>query len=339
MNKLPVIIKDVVKHSNIKDLTKAEQIASNYAPLMNEVTEQGNLLKKLEKGNEDDLKKAKRIKLDLGKICSRAIDQKKKDKDLLLLETRFIDNLFGAVNGAARLNQEEAKQIEQHFENLENERIEKLQLDRESKLIKYLTYDEIIPDFLGEMDDSVWSNYLMGSKTNYDNRIAAEEKAKKERIEAEIKEAARIKQLAIDNARLQKEAKEKEVERIKEEKERQRLAKIETDKQIAQIKRQREEAETLRKIQQQKIDDEKAKANKLAKELQDKKDDEAREEKQRLELIEAEANKGDVAKVKDLINDLNLLKSKYTFKAKKNQKMYKGVNISIDKITAWIETK
>jgi len=74
-------------------------------------------------------------------------------------------------------------------------------------------------------------------------RVEAEKAAEKKRIEAAEKEAARIKQLAIDNAKLKKEADIKEKQRIADEKERQRLAKIEADK-----------IEKERQIQQAKID-------------------------------------------------------------------------------------
>jgi len=51
-------------------------------------------VKQLKIGNEEDVEKAKRIKLDLGKICSRASQQKTIDKEIVLLESRFIDALL-----------------------------------------------------------------------------------------------------------------------------------------------------------------------------------------------------------------------------------------------------
>jgi len=48
--------------------------------------------------------------------------------------------------------------------------------------------------------------------------------------------------------------------------------------------------------------------------------------------LEAELNKGDAAKVKDLIADLESLKTKYSFKSAKNKKMYSDVNLLIDKV-------
>jgi len=209
--------------------------------------------------------------------------------------------------------------------------------ERLAKIEKY--NPEINRIEIEHLSDDMFETVLNGLIAKENERIAAEKKAEDERIEAERKEAARVKQLAIENERLKKEAEEKEKELLEAEKERQRLAKIESDKLEKERKERESEAERLRKIQQQKINEEKAKADKLANELQAKKDAEIETENKRLEAIESEASKGDSAKVKDLINDLNLLKSKYTFKSKKNQKMYEGVNISIDKITAWMETK
>jgi len=47
---------------------------------------------------------------------------------------------------------------------------------------------------------------------------------------------------------------------------------------------------------------------------------------------QSELNKGDAAKVEDLISDLQLLKSKYSFKSAKNSTMYSEVGILIGKV-------
>ena len=52
--------------------------------------------------------------------------------------------------------------------------------------------------------------------------------------------------------------------------------------------------------------------------------------------VAAELNKGDADKVKDLINDLIAIKTKYTFKSKSNQKMLENVCLLIDKVLAFI---
>jgi len=318
-------IKEVVELSKIEDLTKAEKIASSYAPMMNEVTEQGFLIKQLVKGNAEDVGKAKRIKLDLGKICSRAAQQKTIDKQVVLLETRFIDALFNSVNGAARLNQEEAKEIEQHFDIIERERIVKLQGERETEVRKYSDEMVTVPDFLGAMNDDIWNNYITGVKANYTAKLEAEKLAEQQRIEANKKEVERIKQLAIDNAKLIEAAKLKEAQDIKEQTEIKRLAKIESNK-LAKI----------RAAEQLVIENAKIENAKLEAQIQAAKDAELKAESDRLAAIEAQLSKGDADKIKDLKADLWAIRTKYEFKSKKNQLLYQSVGLLIEKIINFI---
>ena len=96
------------------------------------------------------------------------------------------------------------------------------------------------------------------------------------------------------------------------------MAKIEADKQ----------ADILRKERQAK---EKVEAElKASKEAEEK-------SKQDAELSrQAELKKGDAAKLKDLISDLEAMKTKYSFKSAKNIKMYDNVNLLIDKTINFI---
>jgi len=114
-------LKEVVIASKI-ELTKAESIAANYSPILAEVQEQMTIVKTLVKGEAAHVDKAKRVRIDLGRIASKAANQKKIDKEDLLLQTRFIDALFNTVEGAARITQGEAKEIEEYFEKQEAER-------------------------------------------------------------------------------------------------------------------------------------------------------------------------------------------------------------------------
>lgn len=180
-NTFPTIIEEQIKSSGISELSKAQEIAINYVPFLAEIDEQSVLLKKLEKGNKEHVKKANRIKLDLGNICSRVEFQKKTDKKLLLIVGGFIDGLFKTVNGAARLTQHEAKEIELHFERQEKERVEKLQIERANQLS---SLEMVAPPSLGEMEKDVWANFLSGVKLGYEIKKEAELKAEEEKIKA-----------------------------------------------------------------------------------------------------------------------------------------------------------
>lgn len=252
---------EVIKQSTLSDLTKAERIASGYAPFMIEAQEHANILKKLVKGNVEDVEKAKRIRLDIGKLCSRKDDQKKKDKELILVETRFIDALSNTVEGFARLTQQGAKDIEDHFENIEKERLAALQIERVDMIRLYVEDAENMS--LSTMEDEVFEAYLATKKKQYEDRLEAEKLAEQQRIEAEKKaEAERVaeaKRLAdeaeknrIENERLkaEAEAREKAIELERQENakklaEQQRLANIEAAKIEAERKKEAEAREKL----------------------------------------------------------------------------------------------
>jgi hypothetical protein len=74
-------------------------------------------------------------------------------------------------------------------------------------------------------------------------------------------------------------------------------------------------------------------------ELAEKKLAESRAEKEKEEMLEAEAKKGDSQKIKDLISDLESIKSnpKYKFKSKKNIKLFNEVSSLIDKTVIHIQ--
>jgi len=248
-SKLPAQLESQVAMSGL-ELTEAQSIASNYAPIFQEVAEQEAILKTLKLGNTEDAAKAKRIRINLGKICSKADAQKKIDKEKVLVRGRFIDGLFNAANGYGRLTQEIAKEHEDFEENLRKERIAKLQFERSEELAKYGGAE--YPS-LGEMTEDVWQNFLAGTKANYQAKIEAEAKAEADRIEAERLEKERIEAQAIENAKLkaEAEAREKEIaiERKKEEEAR-KLAEEKAAKERAEIEAKlKAEAEAKAKVE------------------------------------------------------------------------------------------
>lgn len=103
------------------------------------------------------------------------------------------------------------------------------------------------------------------------------------------------------------------------------------EERIAREKAEAEERERIRKENEQL----KKEAEKKEKEeaLRKTKEDAEREAKEQEEArVQLELNKGDSDKVKDLKVDLIGLKSKYSFKSKKNQKMFSDVRLLIEKI-------
>ena len=245
---LPATIETQVASSGI-DLTEAQTIASNYAPIFQAIAEQEQILKGLEKGNIEHVAIANRASIDLGKLCSAALKQKGFDKEKTRIKERYIDGLYNTTNGYGRLTQETAKDLKDHADNLEKERIAKLQKERSEQLAKFggAEYSE-----LGTMSGDVWENYLFGTKTNFEAKEAAEAKSEADRLAAIASEKLRVEAQAIENAKLKAgaEAREKAiaVERLKAE-EKQRVidakAKDERDAMNAQLKTEREAREKL----------------------------------------------------------------------------------------------
>lgn len=328
MNKLPSEIKDVITSSHLHDLTKAEKIASNYVPFMNNVTAQMQLLKVLKKGNKEDVAKAKRIKLDLGKICSSVTTQKKTDKDGVLLEGRFIDALFNTVNNAARITQGEAQEIEQYFEIQEKERLQKIQDKRIIELSKYV--DDVSDRYLADMEEDVWVVYIASKKKDSELLIEAKKQAEIDRISKEKEEIAERKRIKEENEILKKQADEREKE-----------AKILAikDAEKRELEQKRHEAELLKERQKAaKIEGiEREKREKAENELREKQEVEQQKQREEEERAQSELNKGDKDKVVDLKLDLKSLKTKYSFKSKHNKKMYQDVCGLIDKVINHIE--
>ena len=295
---LPAKIAEAIEQSGI-ELSKAESIAANYAPFMNAVSQQAAIVKALKKGDIDDLEKAKRARIDLGKICSKAEAQKKIDKESVLREGRFIDAIFNTVDGYGRMTQADAKEIETHFEKLEAERVEKL---RSERLASLLPFEGVEPARIGEMTTEEWSFYLSGVELAYKTRLEAEAKAKAEQEAAQEAERKRIEEQAIENERLKKEAeakaKELEIERAKVEKERQ---KAEQARLIAEAEASKIKAEAEAKLAKERQERERLEA-----EIKAKQEAESKAKLQEEEEAKKAAKAPDIEKLKTWINSFSI---------------------------------
>ena len=252
---------------------------------------------------EENLSKFKALRLKIVKNRTQGINKwHKTNKEFFLTGGKFVDAIKNKENAINEQMEEKLMNAEKHFENLEKERIAKLQAERVVLLSEFV--EDANERDLASMENDVWESYLATKKQAHLNKIQSELDAEKERqakLKAEAEEQERIRK---ENAKLKAEAEERE-----------RLAKIEAEK------RAKAEEERIAKEQKErKIREEKERKERKAKEEQ-----EAR--------LQAELNKGDTAKIKDLILDLESLKTKYSFKSVKNVKMYKDVGLLIDKVT------
>jgi len=305
--------------------------------------------------SEDLVGKASELRKKLVKVRTGVAKIHKVEKQYFLQAGKFVDAIKNKLTEPVVQMEEKLSEIENYYENLEKERLDKLQQKRVSELEPYL--EDAAERNLSAMEEDVWQAYLSAKKTAWEDEQAAikkaeEDRLEQERIEREKTELSHSRQVLLrpyfnflyedldlremsedefqsklKELKSEKEAYDFEQERIREENE-----KLKQQQEEERSKQAKIDAENKAKLEaEQKAKDELA-AKLKAKEQQEK-DRLAEEEKAR----QLELSKGDIEKVADLKADLLELKTKYSFKSKKNQKMYSDVNALIDKVVAHIE--
>ena len=227
---------------------------------------------------------------------------------------RMEENLLEIEKRQEREETEEAERILA----IETERLGKLQTKRVSLISEYI--EDAEERDLSSMDVDVWEAYLSTKKQAHLDFLQAELDAEKKRVAEAKAEKERLEAIEKENAKLKKEADERE-----------RLAKIESDKRAKEEEKRKAKDLELENQRKAAVEKSRIEKERLKKELQDRVDAEARAESNRLEAIQNELDKGDSEKVNDLKSDLEVLKTKYVFKSKKNKKMYSEIGILIDK--------
>lgn len=301
--------------------SKAKEIQAAFEPMLQKMTEledEFNEVMKLDV-SPDTCAKAKAIRLKYVKIRTATAEIHKEWKAFYLSGGRFVDGWKNAQLFASQGKEDKLKAIEEHFENIENERKDKLREDRIKALEKYEVDTSVI--MLGEMSDEVWDNYFAGIKASYEQKIEAEKKVEADRIAKEKALKEEQERIRKENEKLKSEAEAKEKELADE------RAKAETERKALEdkAKKEREVAEAQARKEAE------AKA-KIESELQAKKDAEIKAALELKEATEAELSKGDKEKFQTVITDLTELKTKYSFKSKKYQDLQVQVNELIDKI-------
>lgn len=334
--------------------TKAADIAAQFKPMLDRMVEletEYNAVIQLPV-NKSTCAIAKALRLKYVKVRTGTADIHKSQKDFYLKAGRYIDGWKNAQIFASSGIEEKLEGIEKHYENQEKERVAKLQDERAGQLMAYEVDTTHLN--LGIMSDDVWSNFLAGTKMNYETRKEAERKAEEERL-AKI-EAERIEQERVraENERLKKEADEREAKMKAEREEAERLRKEaeervrkEHEAMAAKAKKEMEEAAAEAKRIQDAKDAELAKEReekaRVEKELADKKAQEERKAnedriaaekvaKEKADAEQAELAKGDKEKMEDLKADIFMLIGKYTFKSEKYQGNYKVIQAKLKDI-------
>lgn len=242
--------------------------------------------------NEGLSKDAKALRIRISKVRINADKARKDAKAEILRAGNAIQGAYNTLAFAVTSKEEKLLSIEKHYENIEKEKITKLQDNRENQLTDLGI--EIFPFGLGEMQIDVWDAYFESVKKTYLDKIEAEKQADIKRIAEEKAEKERIEKIELENKRLEKEAKEKErivkieqEKRDKAEKERLEKEKIEQDKRTEKIRIERLEQQKKQDLLNFKIAEAKEQKENLEKQLQDKKDAELKEAKEKADKEKA----------------------------------------------------
>jgi len=316
--------------------------------------------------------KAKRLRLDIGKIRINTGKLKDKEKEEARRESKAIQGVHNILVWAVKDKEDKLKEIEKHYERIEEQRIEQLQSERVEALSPYV--EDAEERSLGDMDTDVWEAYFHGKKQQYLDRVEAERKVEEERKEKERIAAIRSereKQLRpyfqfvpenhpdfgeLEDSEWEdffaemtkaKEVYDKEQEKIRKENERlQKEAKKAAEKAKKERKaREKEEAkrkakeEEERKARQAAEREAKRKQEELESKLKGKEEAERKAKEEEEKRKQAELSKKDSDKIKDLVKSLENIKTSFTFESKNNKAMYKSVGELIDKTINYINQK
>jgi hypothetical protein len=244
--------------------TKSQVIMDNFKSFFEEINQwelKAKSIKITDVSQVAEMQQAREIRLHLKDIRVNAEKVKKKLKENILQEGRFIDGAYNLIAGTIKPLEDDLLKKEKYVEKLEEERLNKIQSERAEKLSKF----EVDPSFydLRSMPDNLFSQLLADSEKNYNIKKEAEEKAEKDRLEQEKREAEEKEKLRLENERLKKEAEEREKKQAKE---RAKQEKLEAER-LKRLRIQKEELEA----QQRAIAAEKAEKERIEKEEAEKK--------------------------------------------------------------------
>ncbi len=230
--------------------SKALEIESVFAPMVDMLKNfeaEYEVIINLEQ-SEEKCKKAKVLRNQISKVRIEADEVRKTNKEEYLLAGNAIQGVYNILKFAVVEKEENLKDIELYYEKLKLKEIEQKQINRMMELASYGIVCEL--NNLGEMNETFWNTFLIGSKATHD---AEKEKIRLEKIAIKEKEIADKKErekIRIENERLKREIDAKG--KIQKEKDRIALVennkiKIENERIKKEMEKNRIDAEALKK--------------------------------------------------------------------------------------------
>lgn len=275
---------------------KSEQIKATFAPMVTMLEGYESRVNEIVKQSKIEITKdvcadAKRCRLDIVKVRTQTKELHKKNKAEILIAGRAIDGIKNVVTWAVSEKEAELKKIEDHFVNIERERLLTLESDRKQMLADQSDVDVFsLTIDIKNIDDEVWKAYFASKKQERLDRLQAEKEAEEQRIKEEQSRIEEEKRIRAENEKLKLEA--IEAEKIAEKK------RIEAKEKQDKIEEKLRIEQDIARAKQKKIQDEADKKAEIAlfeakrnQETADKKARDERnvvEERARLEKLEAD---------------------------------------------------
>jgi colicin import membrane protein len=269
--------------------SKADKIKATFEPMVKMLKEFESAYESVITESEKEItkevtQKAKRLRIDIGRVRIETDKIRVAEKEEYLRAGKAIDGVSNILKWAVTEKENKLKEIENHFEILEQKRLEELQKERAEMLMTYI--DDAHERNLSGMEADVWNAYFAAKKKEYEDRIEAEKKAEAERVAKEKAEKEEQERIRKENERLRIEAEKKEKELAAE------RAKAEAEAKAAAEKAAKERAasEAILRAEQEKarLEAEKAAKEKAAleAELRAKAEAEAKAEQERKDIEE-----------------------------------------------------
>jgi colicin import membrane protein len=305
----------IVENSGV-DKTKAQTVLGEFTEFFNQASEWETKTKGLvitDVSQTKEMALAREGRLQLKGIRVEAEKTKKKLKEGILVEGRFIDAIYNLIVGCTQPLENVLLEKEKFAERIEEARIAKLKADRLEALAPY-EVDTSYFDVSVMPEEAFWKTLAQG-KREYEAKIEAEKKAEADRLAREQAEADERARVRAENERLKKEADAREtayaLERAKQEKERlarEAKEKVEKDRLIAEQREREAKERAEREKQEAIIHEERRKREAAEKAIRDKEaaDALAKADAERKAKEDAArlAAAGDAEKMRDYIGKL-----------------------------------
>lgn len=291
------VIKIETPELKLIEESKALKIKETFEPMSQMLSEFESEYKSLIEDSKKEItsditKRAKRLRLDIGKVRIETGKLKDKQKEYIKLEDKAIMGVHNILVWAVKEKEDSLKKIEDYFEIQEQKRLEQLQRERAEKLSEFV--DDAHERDLVKFEDDEFEALLSMKKKEKEDRIAAEKKAEEERIAKEKAEEEERERIKKENERLKAEAQERErIAKIEAKKRAEEEAKRKA-KEDAERKAREEKERKEREAYEAKLKKEREERERIAAELKSKEDAERKakeEEAKRLEIEREEAER------------------------------------------------